>query len=223
MAPHVVRIIAVAALYFAISNPCAAGDDAAPALQSPAAQRVAAQFEPLAGSPQNAQRLVQGLRTGTAITLASSSASVTFTPATRPMGYGNISKALLLAQRDLAARGIVNPTPAQLQVALMGGTLVTAGGTVQMPGILQLRSMHMGWGQIAHTLSISPTSRMAAMAQGNAPPPGSSRGAIVTGNGTLAHGGAPSTSGGATTATADSHLVAQANGSAHAQAGHGRF
>ena len=107
-------------------------------------------------SRTNLESLVHGLRTGTAITLAGTSgtAAASFTPPTRPMGYGNITRAVTLATRQLAAAGITNPTPQQLQTALMGGTLTTSRGTVTMQGVLQLRSQGMGWGRIAHTIGV---------------------------------------------------------------------
>jgi hypothetical protein len=72
------------------------------------------------------------------------------------MGYGNITRAIDLAQRQLAAQGITDPTPSQLQTALMGGTITTSNGTVTYAGVLQLRSSGMGWGQIAHTIGVHP-------------------------------------------------------------------
>ncbi len=121
-------------------------------------------FVTLAGSKSNLEDLVHGLRTGTAVTLTATQASggtpvtqtVTFDPPTRPMGYGNITRALTLASRELAAAGIRNPTPQQLQVALTGGTITTAQGTTSMAGVLQLRSQGMGWGQIAHDIGVPP-------------------------------------------------------------------
>jgi hypothetical protein len=121
--------------------------------------RLQKQYPELA-SRTNLESLVHGLRTGSAITLTSAQGttgtSTTFTPPTRPMGYGNITRAMTLATRQLSAAGITNPTPQQLQTALMGGTLTTATGTVRMQGVLQLRSEGMGWGQIAHTIGVQP-------------------------------------------------------------------
>ena len=71
-------------------------------------------------------------------------------------GLTNITRALTFASRDLAAAGITDPTPQQLQAALMGGTATTAHGSVKLQGVLQLRSQGMGWGEIAHTLGIAP-------------------------------------------------------------------
>jgi hypothetical protein len=146
----------------------ASGASAAQAASSSESQflsHVPSRFVTLAGSSSNLQSLVHGLRTGSAVTLTSTQTStagtpvtqsVTFTPPTRPMGYGNITRALTLASRELAAAGIRNPTPQQLQTALTGGTITTAQGTVKMPGVLQLRSQGMGWGQIAHTIGVPP-------------------------------------------------------------------
>ena len=121
--------------------------------------RLQKQYPELA-SRGNVESLVHGLRTGTAITLTgaqgTTATTTTFTPPTRPMGYGNIAHAMTLATRELSAAGITNPTPQQLQTALMGGTLATPTGKVDMQGVLQLRSQGMGWGQIAHTIGVQP-------------------------------------------------------------------
>lgn len=220
MRKHTLRLLAVSAVYFSLSPAYAADAVAtrvtdspsamvAPAAASVPAGRIASQFESLAGSPENAASLVAGLRSGSEITLttADPATGVSFTPPTRPMGYGNVTRALSLAQRQLAAQGIVEPTPEQLRMALNGGTttIVDSSGatqTVQTTGVLQLRSQGMGWGQIAHQLSLSPSNRplaatgststttttsTAASAQG-----GSYRhGAIVGGDGSLMHGRAP--------------------------------
>lgn len=130
-------------------------------------RHVPTRFVTLAGSASNLQSLVHGLRTGSSVTLTNAQVSgstattqsITFTPPTKPMGYGNITRALTLASRELAAAGIKNPTPQQLQTALMGGTITTAQGSVTMPGVLQLRSQGMGWGQIAHTIGVRPGER----------------------------------------------------------------
>jgi len=118
--------------------------------------RVESRYDTL--SRTTLESLVHGLRTGSTVTLtgASGTTSASFTPPTRPMGYGNITRVMTLATRQLAAAGITNPTPQQLQTALMGGTLTTSQGTTTMQGVLQLRSQGMGWGQIAHTIGVRP-------------------------------------------------------------------
>jgi hypothetical protein len=124
--------------------------------QAQAALRVAAPFVPLAGSPANAVALVTALRTGSAATLATvpSEASATPTlivPPTKPMGWGNISHSLELAQFVLADAGIVRPTTAELRAALLGGIVTGANGrTAALPGVLKQRAAGMAWSEIAH-------------------------------------------------------------------------
>jgi hypothetical protein len=114
-------------------------------------------FAPFAGSTANAQALVGGLRTGGDITLQSTTPTVpdaTFNAPTAPMGFGNIKIALSLAQAQLSAQGITQPTPAQIETALLGGSLNAPNGTVDVPGVLAMRSAGQGWGEIAHTLGV---------------------------------------------------------------------
>ncbi len=122
-------------------------------------EKLALQYSTLAGSQQNADSLVAGLRDGKNVLLITSQSSpdptapsVTFIPATGKLGYGNINIALSLAKADLARRGITNPTPAQLAAALNGGTITTVKGTVTMAGVLAQRQAGMGWGQIADAM-----------------------------------------------------------------------
>jgi hypothetical protein len=113
--------------------------------------RIASDFGSFAGSRHNATNLVTGLRSGSTITLTERHhPPATFTPPTRPMGYGNVSTSLALARFQLAQQGINHPTPQQLQTALMGGTITANGRTVAYRGILQMRADGMGWGEIAH-------------------------------------------------------------------------
>lgn len=124
--------------------------------------KLATQYSALAGSQRNADSLIVGLRDGKNILLLSSptgpnptAPSVTFTPATGKLGYGNINIALSLAKADLAKLGIVNPTPAQLAAVLNGGAITTASGTVTMAGVLAQRQSGMGWGQIAQARGVT--------------------------------------------------------------------
>jgi hypothetical protein len=137
------------------------------------------------------ESLVHGLRTGTTITLTGGSAtqSTTFSSPTAPMGYGNITRALTIARQQLAAAGISDPSPQQLQTALTGGTVTTAQGSTEMQGVLQLRSQGMGWGQIARTVSVHPGMGTQARAGAAAETPGpesTSGGATYAGRGTAA-------------------------------------
>lgn len=143
--------------------------------QTNVANRIAADFITLTGSRDNATALVTALRNGTAITLTTTTTggtatgtttgsgtstgtdatSTTFTPPTGKMGWGNVFISLALAQNALTQAGITQPTSADLQAALMGGTVTGADGkTVTLTGILQQRASGMGWGQIAQSYGV---------------------------------------------------------------------
>src|SRR5436190_2679188 len=139
-------------------------DATTPALsdgQLKVANKVAAPFVTMAGSQKNAIALATALRTGTTANLIFPSTSppnrTTQTPhelaiPTKPMGWGNVSHALALAQLSLRQIGIESPTAAELRAALDGGAITTADGkTVTLAGVLQQRAEGMGWGQIAKT------------------------------------------------------------------------
>ena len=119
-------------------------------------KRIDARFAMFAGSPGNLENLALGLRHGTSIALSGSGETATLLPPTRPMGYGNVTRSLDLASRQLAAVGITEPTPLEISAALNGGTVTTPGGDVTLKGVLQLRSEGMGWGQIAHAIGVHP-------------------------------------------------------------------
>jgi hypothetical protein len=125
--------------------------------------RLSDRYATFAGGETNATALVNGLRSGTAVSLTATvngqSTTTTFTPATGAMGYGNVALALSLAQQDLAKAGITQPTPAEIQAALEGGSVTTGSGSTavvtQLTGVLALRTQGQGWGQIAQTLGVS--------------------------------------------------------------------
>lgn len=154
-----------------------------PALpQGQESQRLVSEFAVFSGSQDNAVSLVSGLRNGTAVSLSGgtdATGSMSFDAPTGPMGWGEIQRALTYARSSLAAQGITQPTPEQLKAALVGGTLTTSAGgaSTVTTGVLQLRSQGMGWGQIAHTLEISPSGRDLPV------PPLQRGGAIVTAGG----------------------------------------
>jgi hypothetical protein len=100
-------------------------------------------YTALAGSKENASSLVSGLRDGKQVMLTRGTTKETFTPPTGKMGYGNVDNALALAKASLAKQGITNPTPAQLEAALVG-----------KDGILKARAAGQGWGQIANSMDI---------------------------------------------------------------------
>lgn len=125
--------------------------------------RLTTEFTTFAGSDTNAQALVNGLSGGSSITLTetvagtngapSTTTTTTFTPDTGKMGYGNVRIALSLAEASLTKAGITDPTAAELEAALNGGTLVLADGTsVDLKGVLALRAAGEGWGQIANSM-----------------------------------------------------------------------
>jgi len=115
-------------------------------------ERLMHEYRRFAGSTENAQALVQGLRNDTKVRLTAESEgnSASFKPATGTMGYGNVDTALSLAQGTLATHGIHRPSPEQIEAALNGGTITTkTGETIALQGILQQRASGLGWGQIA--------------------------------------------------------------------------
>lgn len=168
----------------------AVGAEALPESESRYVQRINGRFATFAGSRANLESLAVGLRRGTQINLGGRGESATVLPPTRPMGYGNVTRALELASRNLAAIGITRPTPTQIRAALNGGTVSTATGEVPLQGVLRLRSQGMGWGQVAHRIGVHPgqgsataarvpaaaTTRMTTAAGGDAAWPGRSAG-----------------------------------------------
>ena len=127
--------------------------------ESSAYSRLSAEYRVLAGSDRNARNLVEGLRDGVPITLTSAVANggaASFLPPTSHMGYSNVAIALALARQQLAGQGIAEPTPYQLQSALMGGKIISplSGSAVRLPGILQLKKDGKGWGKIAGLLGL---------------------------------------------------------------------
>ncbi|HYD57471.1 MAG TPA: hypothetical protein VEB41_11235 [Burkholderiales bacterium] len=114
---------------------------------NPAAMQVQRQVSGLAGTPgvnPTVQALLNGLTTGAPITLTGTSAngaplSATFRAPGGPMSAFEASQALQFANQLLASQGIVNPTPQQIQAALLGGTVAGAGGPVAVRGVLEGR------------------------------------------------------------------------------------
>lgn len=150
-------LAAAALAQTATAPPPPATTTPAPTAQRPASDKLVGEYTTWAGSRQNAEALVLGLRNGGAVTLGSSTTGTTgttFTPSTTKLGGGEVNTALSLAKAALAKQGITQPTPAQIAAALNGGTVTTAKGTQTLPGVLAQRQSGMGWGQIAHTLGV---------------------------------------------------------------------
>lgn len=122
-----------------------------------ASSQISSRYATLAGSQDNADALVAGLRSGSEITLtAADGTTTTIQPTTGTMGYGEVNITLALAQAELSAQGITEPTADQLAAALNGGTVTLSdGSTADLQGILALRSGGEGWGQIAHDLGVN--------------------------------------------------------------------
>ena len=175
-------------------------------------QRTQDRFGGFAGSSANAESLATGLRQSKQVTLTDGVETAIFTPPTKPMGNGNVTRALDLAQRDLAAAGFTDPTPAQIKIAMMGGEITTISGgtstTTSFQGVLQLRADGMGWGQIAHTIGVHPG--MGKSVPVVAPTPGPTPTPL------------PTASGGNSTSGANSGIVTAAGGSSAAAGSNGR-
>ena len=110
--------------------------------QTPAleVQRLAPQLVAFAGSDANFQNLVNGLATGSTVTLTTASTTgapqvVTFTP-TGTMTAQQIAQTLESVRQSLISRGIAAPTAQQLVTALTGGALVTPAGTTVVTGVV---------------------------------------------------------------------------------------
>ena len=121
--------------------------------------KLSAEFSSFLGD--DARAVIAGLRNGTPIVLTRTAARTTpgssptiINPPTGKTGFGNVFIALSLAKQQLERVGILQPTPAQLQAALLGGTITRGSGasstSTNLQGILTMRSQNMGWGQIAH-------------------------------------------------------------------------
>jgi hypothetical protein len=103
-------------------------------------QRLAPQLVAFAGSQTNFQNLVTGLAQGTPVQLVSvlpdgSAQIVTFTPG-GALAPEQIAQSLEAARQRLIGLGIANPTAEQLAFAVTGGTVPTAFGGTQVPGVL---------------------------------------------------------------------------------------
>lgn len=131
--------------------------------------RIVNEFESLAGSHENAQNLVVGLRNAklvriTMATAPTHSEEISFMPPTRPMSFSDIHQALSLAQARLRSKHIDKPTPAQIKASLAGGALPNADGeTTNVIGILPLRRRGMSWDQIARILRLTGPKPVAAL------------------------------------------------------------
>jgi hypothetical protein len=157
--------------------------DAVSSAEPQAQTRLVSDFSAFAGSDANARSLVGGLRQSSEITLTAGLSGMTtrFTPPTRPMDYGNVRVALVLAREQLAQLGITRPTPAQIKAVLSGGGIASstngrAASPYLFPGVLQMRAGGMGWQKIAGTMGVTLAQAMSDNAdQADVPAPPDSR------------------------------------------------
>src|SRR5918999_1899244 len=134
--PSSVRIGLVAALVIACHG-AVAQTTVPPAIT---VQRIAPQLVQFAGSQANFQSLVTGLTLGSQVQLFTvlpdgSTQVTTFTPIA-PLSGDQVAQVLERARQQLIGLGIGAPTGEQIAVALMGGTVPTALGGSQVPGLL---------------------------------------------------------------------------------------
>lgn len=102
-------------------------------------QRLAPQLVAFAGGDANFQNLVNGLASGSAVTLTTASPAggtqvVTFTPSGTMSSAQQIAQTLEKVRQSLISRGIAAPNAQQLATAITGGPLVTPAGPVQVGG-----------------------------------------------------------------------------------------
>jgi len=101
---------------------------------------LAPQLVAFAGSDANFRNLVLGLSQGTPVTLVTATPdgltqTVTFTPA-GTMSVTDIVRTLETARQQLITRGVATPSALQIGTTLVGGSLPTPVGTVQVNPVL---------------------------------------------------------------------------------------
>lgn len=76
-------------------------------------------------------------------------------PTSTKQSKGTTDISVTLAKAELSKLGISNPTQAQLDAALNGGTITKAdGNVVPLKGVMTQRDSGMGWGQIANAMGV---------------------------------------------------------------------
>lgn len=147
---------------------------------------VAGQFEALAGSAENAARLVYALRNGYEAVLTEGeqpdSPVARIYPVTGRLGLGNVFISLALAQEALAGLGIEQATAAEIDAVLNGGEVVVDGRAVRLRGVLAQRVDGVGWGRIAASMGVRLGPVLASIRAAN--------GALPRGGAQLARGNA---------------------------------
>jgi hypothetical protein len=109
-------------------------------------ERLVTEFTPLVGNREETEALVSSLRNGRA---ASGNDDAVPNGASAPLSYGETRYALKLAQGRLAQEGVTQPSTAQLQAALYGGTLDLPAGTKVLAGVMPQHDRGVSWGALA--------------------------------------------------------------------------
>jgi hypothetical protein len=126
--------------------------------QGDRAVKIAAHYEGLAGSQDNALALVEGLRYGVSVKLVASvdgseralPVMTMIDPPTGVMDWADVDRALAMAQGALQRASITRPTAEQLEAALLGGVVMNGQGEwVTFAGILSLHAAGVPWNQVA--------------------------------------------------------------------------
>ena len=104
--------------------------------------------------------LTSGIRTTLTTGTGAATQNVTFIPTGR-LSDAEATQALQSAASLLAQQGVLNPTAEQLRVALFGGTLVTNGLPVLLPGVLQPEVRNTSDSRVLNT-SASPATATSA-------------------------------------------------------------
>ena len=128
------------------------------AAQGDRAGKIAAHYETLAGSMDNALALVEGLHLGVSVKLVASVAAseralpmmTMIDPPTGAMDLGDVERALAMAQFALQRARVSQPTAEQLEAALLGGVALNGDGEwVTFAGILSLHAAGVPWNHVA--------------------------------------------------------------------------
>jgi hypothetical protein len=121
-----------------------------------AGDRISGEFAGFAGSIDNADDLVSGLRRGVMVALATARGGAAPEPVyipvpTPPMDNVDIYLSLAFARQRLREQGIAAPTPDQIKAALIGDVPARGDGAADIarPGVLAQRRQGLDWLSIA--------------------------------------------------------------------------
>jgi len=134
-------------------------------------QRLAPQLVAFAGGQANFDNLVNGLASGTQVSLTTllpggGTQVVSFTPSST-MTTLQIAQMLESVRQSLITRGVAAPTAQQIATALTGGALATPSGTTQMNGVVTTTNTVV---QQSPAVSVQNTFGQAAAGGSSTPP-----------------------------------------------------